>query len=102
MIKFEDVEVFGWEAAIRGMRNPMNSWDKSDSVFINQDGDWYTINGDIGPFSNVDQFSTDGEQVYIGMNDHDLMMRLAKAGPVHGKFLRMIVVYTDITAPLYW
>lgn len=102
MIKFEDVEVFGWEAAIRGMRNPMNSWDKSDSVFINQDGDWYTINGDIGPFSNVDQFSTDGEQVYIGQSDHDLMMRLAKAGPVHGKFLRMIAVYADITAPLYW
>lgn len=102
MIKFEDVEVFGWEAAIRGMRNPMNSWDKSDSVFINQDGDWYTINGDIGPFSNVDQFSTDGEQVYIGQSDHDLMMRLAKAGSVHGKFLRMIAVYADITAPLYW
>lgn len=73
MIKLENTEVVGWEAAIRGMRNPMNSWEKSDSA---------------GPG--------------IGPNDHDLMMRLAAAGPVHAKYRRMIVVYVDITAPLYW
>lgn len=102
MIKFENTEVIGWEHAIRGMRNPMNSWKKSDSVFIDADGDWYSITGETGPFSNVDGFTSDGEQVYIGPNDHDLMMRLAKCGPVHAKYRRMIVVYVDITAPLYW
>ena len=102
MIKFENTEVIGWEHAIRGMRNPMNSWEKSDSVFIDADGDWYSITGETGPFSNVDGFTSDGEQVYIGPNDHDLMMRLIKGGPVHAKYRRMIVVYVDITAPLYW
>lgn len=80
MIKIENEEVFGWEAAIRGMRNPMNSWDKSDSNFIPWD-------------------STDFE---IGENDLKLMQNLAKSGPDHGKFLRMINVTCDITAPLYW
>ena len=102
MIKIENVEIVGWEAAIRGMRNPMNSWEKSDSVFIDEDGDWYTITEDSGPFKNVDEFSTDGQQIYIGPNDHDLMMQLRNAGTDHRKFMRMIVVYTDITAPLYW
>ncbi|EET59449.1 hypothetical protein BRYFOR_08540 [Marvinbryantia formatexigens DSM 14469] len=78
MIKIENVEVVGWEAAIRGMRNPMNSWKKSDSEFITS-------------YENL-----------IGDNDHDLMMRLANGGPVHAKYRRMIVVYLDITAPLYW
>ena len=59
MLKIENFEVLGWEHAIRGMRNPMNSWEKSDSVFIDEDGDWYTITGDSGPFKNVDEFSTD-------------------------------------------
>ena len=102
MIKLENYEVVGWEHAIRGMRNPKNSWDKSDSVFINEDGDWYTITGDSGPFKNVDEFSTDGQQVYIGSNDFDLMTRLRNAGTDHRKFMRMITVYLDITAPLYW
>lgn len=102
MLKVENVEVMGWEAAIRGMRNPLNSWKKSDSVFIDNDGDWYTIFGDSGPFNTVDEFSTDGEQVYIGPNDHDLMTRLRNAGTDHRKFMRMITVYLDITAPLYW
>ena len=102
MIKLENYEVTGWEAAIRGMRNPMNSWEKSDSVFIDEDGDWYTITGDSGPFKNVDKFSTDGQQVYVGPNDYDLMTRLRNAGTDHRKFMRMITVYVDITAPLYW
>lgn len=102
MLKIENTEVLGWEAAIRGARNPMNSWKKSDSVFIDEEGDWYTISGDSGPFENVDGFSTDGEQVYIGPNDLDLMTRLRNAGTDHRKFMRMITVYLDITAPLYW
>ena len=102
MIKIENFEVLGWEHAIRGMRNPMNSWENSDSVFIDEDGDWYTITGDSGPFKNVDEFSTDGQQVYIGPNDLDLMKRLCNAGTDHRKFMRMITVYVDITGPLYW
>lgn len=102
MLKIENTEVLGWEAAIRGARNPMNSWKKSDSVFIDEEGDWYTISGDSGPFKNVDGFSTDGEQVCIGPNDLDLMTRLRNAGTDHRKFMRMITVYLDITAPLYW
>lgn len=78
MIKIEKTEICGWQPAIRGARNPMNSWDKSDSIFWN-----------------------DGS-VEIGKNDLDLMTRLAKAGADHRKFMRMIVVYADITAPLYW
>lgn len=102
MIKFEHTEVVGWEHAIFGMRNPLESWDKSDSVFIDREGDWYTFNGDCGPFNNVDGFTSDGEQVYIGPNDLNLMTRLRNAGTDHRKFMRMIVVYVDITAPLYW
>ena len=95
MIKFENLEVCGWEPAIRGMRNPMNSWDKSDSLFYTPEGDYCNINGNIGPCDvNVD--------VEIGPNDHDLMMRLNKGGTEHSKYRRMITVYVDITAPLYW
>ena len=80
MLKVENVDVYGWEAAIRGMRNPMNSWEKSDSAFM----------GDVGG------------QFYIGEDDQNLMRVLANAGSDHGKFLRMINVTMDITAPLYW
>lgn len=80
MIKIENVEVAGWESAIRGMRNPMNSWDKSDSGYSSIAYDSYSI----------------------GPNDHALMMKLAKAGSVHAKYRRMIVVYMDILAPEYW
>ena len=79
-------QVFGWEAGIRGMRNPMNSWDRSDSYF----GDSY-----------LEDESTLIKQ-HIGENDLGLMKRLAKAGTDHRKFMRMIVVYMDVTAPLYW
>ena len=76
MIKLEHTNVYGFKQAIRGMRNPLNSWHLSDSTF-------------------------DGE-VRIGEVDHDLMMRLSKGGSSHAKYRRMIVVYVDITAPLYW
>lgn len=79
MIKIENVEVVGWEHAIRGMRNPLNSWDKSDSVILQTE--------------NI---------IDVGNNDLDLMKRLVKAGTDHRKFMRMIVVYVDVTAPLYW
>ena len=81
MIKIENHDVCGWEAAIRGARNPMNSWDKMDSEW---DG-----------YGEADGYS-------VGDNDLKLLKSLAHAGPDHGKFLRMITVYMDITAPLYW
>ena len=84
MIKIENVEIFGWEAAIRGMRNPMNSGDKSDSYWVEKEGSCW-----------------DGTY-HIGHNDLKLMKTLVKAGSDHGKFLRMINVTCDITAPLYW
>ena len=89
MIKFENTEVVGWEAAIRGMRNPMNSWEKSDSVFTEHELEYWT-------HYIVKMFDK------IGPNDYDLMMSLRNAGTDHRKFMRMITVYTDIIAPLYW
>ena len=97
MIKIENVQVVGWEPAIRGMRNPMNSWNRSDSRFHCDDLD--TCNRDCPHF---DTGCNPVGALYIGENDLDLMMRLAKGGPVHAKYRRMIVVYLDITAPLYW
>lgn len=85
MIKITNAEVFGWGAAIRGMRNPMNSWDKSDSKHWHE-----TIVGHVV------------ECRVIGMNDLALMKKLVKAGSDHAKFMRMINVTADITAPLYW
>lgn len=78
MLRIENVDVFGWEAALRGMRNPLNSWEKSDSHF------W-----EITP-------------VEVGDNDLALMKKLCKAGTDHRKFMRMINVTCDITAPMYW
>ena len=89
MIKLENAEVLGWEHAIRGMRNPMNSWEKSDSKIS-------TCECEQWPHDIKKSFDE------IGPNDLDLMMRLAKGGPVHAKYRRMITVYVDITAPLYW
>jgi hypothetical protein len=76
-MKIDKIEVFGWEAAIRGMRNPMNSWDRSDSQYYN---------------GNIE----------IGANDLRLMQRLILAGTEHSKYMRYITVYMDINAPLYW
>ena len=94
MIKIENTEVVGWEHAIRGMRNPMNSWDKSDSEFCI-----------LGSPENEESIAVDYDcewTTYIGPNDRKLMMALRNAGTDHRKFMRMITVYLDITAPLYW
>ena len=96
MIKFENCEVQGWEHAIRGMRNPHNSWPNSDSGW---DEIWHTT-VDKDKFLMVQD---DGEyEYYLGPNDQKLMMNLRNAGTDHRKFMRMITVYVDILAPLYW
>ena len=100
MIKLENVEVVGWEAAIRGMRNPMNSWWKSDSGWSS---DWpYTIDPSAKGHIFVDSDVEGYMELAIGPNDQNLMMTLRNAGTDHRKFMRMITVYLDITAPLYW
>lgn len=93
MLKIEKYEVMGFGHAIRGMRNPMNSWEKSDSC----------TKGSIwcGEYC-CDENCHSETGLYLGPNDHQLMMSLAKGGPVHAKYRRMITVYLDITAPLYW
>ena len=97
MLKIENTEVTGWEAAIRGMRNPMNSWKKSDSRSCGTCGDCdICIDYDNCPFDH------DGHKFVIGPNDLDLMARLRNSGTDHRKFMRMITVYIDILAPLYW
>ena len=98
MLKIENTEVLGWEHAIRGMRNPMNSWDKSDSGYCQRDL--------LRDCTTCVHKSTDYPVCYsgfdIGPNDYTLMMNLRNAGTDHRKFMRMITVYLDITAPLYW
>ena len=98
MIKLEKTSVYGFEEAIRGMRNPMNSWDKSDSGLCK--------GGDDGVgCSNCAAFDcqhTYDHSFQIGKNDFELMTKLRNAGTDHRKFMRMIAVYADITAPLYW
>lgn len=93
MLKIENIDIVGWETAIRGMRNPMNSWAKSDTFFF------CPSQGDIrkiGEGPNLELMSE------IGPNDAGLMMKLRNCGTDHRKFMRMITVYMDITAPLYW
>ena len=89
MIRVEHAEVFNFEGAIRGLRNPLNSWDKSDSDF---DVQYYDEDGN----------ETEYFEVELGPNDLDLMRRLYKGGTEHRKYLRQIFVSMDITAPLYW
>lgn len=114
MIKIENSEVMGWEHAIRGMRNPMNSWARSDSHECDC-GEYAAVRvlGDTAYKVFCPMYKADhkpaklcgGEakrDFCIGENDHALMMRLAKAGPEHAKYRRMITVYADVTAPLYW
>lgn len=98
MLKVTNTEVFGWEAAIRGMRNPLESWEKSDSAFITSDGDYHDICGNSGPWHGSD----DWEGVLIGKNDLTLMKKLIAAGSDHSKFMRTIHVQCDWEAPLYW
>lgn len=103
MIKFENTEVLGWKAAIRGMRNPMNSWERSDS------GQGCSVDFTDRRCVDCDRYDNEYEyglcrhdKYVIGPNDMDLMSRLAAGGPVHAKYRRYIVVYVDITAPIYW
>ncbi len=99
MIKIEKVSIHGLEETIRGMRNPMNSWDKSDSGTCKGGDDG------IGCKNCAKEAScehTYDHSFQLGKADHELMMKLAAGGPVHAKYRRMITVYLDITAPLYW
>lgn len=95
MIKLENTKVVGWEDAIRGMRNPKNSWDRIDSYekdYVDCEEDWELKIAEMC-----------GDKCFVvGPNDHRLAMTLAKGGPVHAKYRRFIMVYVDITAPLYW
>ena len=105
MIKIENTEVVGWEHAIRGMRNPLNSWDKMDShdcpCHDGLDCDCPMVEGIQEPSIECKE-ALEKSAFCVGENDYDLMMRLAKAGPEHAKYRRMIVVYADVTAPRYW
>lgn len=83
MIEIQNVDIYGWETAVRGMRNPLNSWHKSDSEWRRAD-------------------QSDEWEFIVGDNDRALMMQLVRAGSDHAKFMRMITVTADITAPLYW
>ena len=102
MIKIENYEVLGWAHAIRGMRNPMNSWNKSDSYPAVDCKKCGVIERDGICIPKDHPECDDFRCLAIGPNDHELMMRLVNGGPVHAKFRRMITVYVDITAPLYW
>lgn len=93
-MKFENTEVFNFEGALRGMRNPKESWDKSDSEWVHIDSCLVKKSGEVKDTS-CDFFK-------IGKNDLNLAQRLIKAGSEHRKFLRQIFVSVDITAPLYW
>ncbi len=102
MIKIENTEIVGWEAAIRGMRNPMNSWDKSDSKYTKICIDSNNPDSFVSAGITKKYIGRERDGYKIGPNDLDLMTRLRNAGTDHRKFMRMITVYADITAPLYW
>ena len=101
MLKIENFEVLGWEHAIRGMRNPMNSWEKSDS-FCKPSTENCCGCHSYDKCAYIFESTGKPYRGDVGPNDHDLMMKLRNAGTDHRKFMRMITVYLDITAPLYW
>ena len=101
MLKIENTEVVGWEHAIRGMRNPMNSWEKSDSFCKPSTENCCGCN-DYDKCAYIFESTGKPYRGDIGPNDLDLMTRLRNSGTDHRKFMRMITVYLDITAPLYW
>ena len=109
MIKIENTDTHGWEAAIRGMRNPLNSWDMSDSNFSCKDCSFGEPNN-CYYFDSVNhkrlkfgaQSWCDHNKLYIGPKDMALMQKLAAAGTDHAKYLRMITITADILAPIYW
>lgn len=96
MLKIENADIVGWEAAVRGMRNPMNSWAKGDSGYSYVTDVHAIINGEL-------THQNPEELIFcVGKNDWDLMTRLRNSGTDHRKFMRMITVYVDIVGPLYW
>lgn len=103
MVKIEQIEVDGWEAAIRGCRNPLNSWDKSDSYyhcFTDELEDY--DDDDLNLMQKLVIWALHKEEFIVGPNDLNLMQKLVIAGTDHSKFMRMITVTMDITAPLYF
>ena len=109
MLEIEKTDIHGWEAAIRGMRNPMNSWKKSDSDYrpilckrCDNCMSYQLEHWEDCEKCEVEMEISSHKGFMVGPNDHDLMMRLRNAGTDHRKFMRMITVYLDITAPLYW
>ena len=92
MIKVENMEFWGFDHAIRGMRNPLNSWSRSDTIY----GEYYGLD------ENGDEIRLPYKKPMIGNNDLTLMKRLYAGGQPHRKYLRQIFVAMDITAPLYW
>ena len=109
MLKIEKTEVVGWEAAIRGMRNPLNSWEQSDSDYrpilcerCDNCMSYQLEKWDDCGQCEVEQQTKAHDGFMIGPNDHGLMKKLCAAGTDHRKFMRMLIVYLDITAPLYW
>lgn len=103
MIQIEHTETYGWEAAIRGMRNPLNSWGKSDSFFGEGLETFWSIEKNVVNVVDVNEWNGNIDySVSLGKNDLTLMKSLIKAGTDHSKFMRMITVTCDITAPLYW
>lgn len=96
-IKIENTQVIGWEAAIRGARNPMNSWEKSDSLWFDGE-EYHDICGNSGPAPK----DLNGTGFDLGFSDHKLLMNLCKGGTEEAKWRRMIHVQMDVTAPLYW
>jgi len=99
-IKIENTQVFGWEAAIRGSRAPMNSWEKSDSAFLHGTTYYDILNHMVNPIADYND-GINGENI-IGPNDHKLLMNLCKGGTEEAKWRRMVHVQMDVTAPLYW
>ena len=112
MIKIENVDIFGWEAAIRGARNPMNSWDKSSSRFFDRGYENEEHPFGINRYHNIlkqsfeipseEDEAIEGCLHVIGLSDHNLLMNLCKGGSEESKWRRMVHVQMDITAPLYW
>lgn len=110
MIKIEHTDTYGWEHAIRGMRNPLNSWDKSDTRVCSEYNVleycdcWLHGSASCPQYDNCGKgvWINSDQELHLGDNDSNLMHRLCSAGSDHRKFMRMIVVYCDITAPLYW
>lgn len=110
MIKIEETDTYGWEHAIRGMRNPMNSWDKSDTRVCSEYTTleycdcWLYGSNSCPQYDNCSNgiWVNSAQSLHLGDKDLNLMHRLCAAGSDHRKFMRMIVVYCDITAPLYW